>query len=221
MVATRFRRHAHGDQLGGQRGAGTLRSNMLAAATGDTIDVAVLGTITLTSELVIGQDLNIAGPGADNLTVSGNHASRVFHILPAVTVRISGLTIADGLAAGADGAPEGFLCNPPNTPGGPGRGGGILNDGNLTLINSMVRGNRAQGGNGVWGGWCSPKPGGDAEGGGVYNSGSLMLVNCAFYQNDSVAGRGGTNLNLDFAVSGAQGGNARGGGWKRGRQPPP
>ena len=60
-------------------------------------------TITLTSgELQITTDLAINGPGANNLTVSGNHASRAFNVgggsdagAP-ITVGISGLTIEAG-----------------------------------------------------------------------------------------------------------------------------
>ena len=67
-------------------GAGSLRSALLAAnavSGADTIlfSSSVHGTITLTSgELSITDDLTIAGPGADRLSVSGNDASRVFHI---------------------------------------------------------------------------------------------------------------------------------------------
>ena len=77
-------------------GPGSLRQAIAEAAPGDTIDFAVTGTITLTSgELVIDKDLTIAGPGATNLTVSGNNASRVFHVLGGV-VAVSGLTTAEG-----------------------------------------------------------------------------------------------------------------------------
>src|SRR5262249_33959878 len=88
-------------------GPGSLRQAVLDAEANpgaDTIDFAmnVKGTITLTSgQLAISGDLTINGPGADKLTVSGNHASRVFRVLggadasTAITVNISGLTIAD------------------------------------------------------------------------------------------------------------------------------
>jgi hypothetical protein len=57
------------------------------------------GTITLTSgQLFVSQDLTINGPGADLLTVSGNHASRVFELSAGGThnFTFSGLTIANG-----------------------------------------------------------------------------------------------------------------------------
>ena len=41
----------------------------------------VTGTITLTTgELLVDKSISINGPGSDNLTVDGNHASRVFYV---------------------------------------------------------------------------------------------------------------------------------------------
>lgn len=61
-------------------GAGSLRAQTAAAAAGDTIDFSITGTITLTSELVIGKDLTIAGPGAkaSKLVISGGGTTRFF-----------------------------------------------------------------------------------------------------------------------------------------------
>src|SRR5262249_24201973 len=60
--------------------AGTLRAQVAAAAAGDVIvfDPSLNGqTITLTQgEINIAQDLVIQGPGAGQLTISGNNASR-------------------------------------------------------------------------------------------------------------------------------------------------
>src|SRR4051794_24653372 len=58
-------------------GAGSLRAQVAAAHSGDTVVFApsLAGqTITLTKgELLISRNLTIAGPGAGQLTVSGNH----------------------------------------------------------------------------------------------------------------------------------------------------
>jgi hypothetical protein len=72
----------------------------------------------------------IDGPGASQLTVSGNHLSRVFSISGSTTdVTISGLTIADGRATGRTAL-----------------GGGILNDsGRLTLTSMTFTDNQAVG----------------------------------------------------------------------------
>jgi hypothetical protein len=134
-------------------GAGSLRAEIAAAHSGDTINFApslVGQAITLTKgELLINKNLNIAGPGAGQLTVSGNHASRVFEVTAGTQVTLSGLTISNGLAAGADG-------------------GGIDNSGMLTVSGSVLSGNstnyRSKGNNIVGG-----------EGGGIYDSGTLIV----------------------------------------------
>ena len=62
-------------------GAGSLRADIAAAHSGDTIAFApslVGQTITLTSgELLVNKNLTITGPGAGKLTVSGGGSSRV------------------------------------------------------------------------------------------------------------------------------------------------
>lgn len=114
-------------------GPGSLRAEIAAAAAGDTIvlDSSLSGQIMLTSgELDITQNLTIQGPGAATLTVSGNNAQRVFHILPSVSATISGLTIANGSV--------------------PDFGAGIESEGSLTLLDSTLTNNSAgQGGGGV------------------------------------------------------------------------
>jgi len=112
-------------------GPGSLRDAIAIASSGDTIvfDRSLAGqTITLTSgELAISKNLDIEGLGADNLTISGNNASRVFDISGGVTVAIAGLTISCGLAD---------------------HGGGILNEAgaNLTLCQDAQSRNQAVGG---------------------------------------------------------------------------
>ncbi len=116
-------------------GPGSLRAVIIAAQSGDQIvfDQSLTGqTIALTSgQLAIDKSLDIEGPGADELAVSGNHSSRVFSISGAVTVTIAGLTITDGRVVGADG-------------------GGILNVGStLTLAHDVLSHNQALGAPGV------------------------------------------------------------------------
>src|SRR5438045_1473694 len=86
-------------------GAGTLRDQVTAASSGDTIVFDVAGTITLTSgEIAFNKDLTFTGPGASALTVSGNDNSRIFDISGSSAVTISGLTIAHG-SSGSSGGP--------------------------------------------------------------------------------------------------------------------
>ena len=91
-------------------GQGSLRQAVLDAnanAGADTItfDPSVTGTITLTSgEISITDSLTITGPGAANLTVSGNDASRIFHATGAADVSVSSLTLSHGSTTGNGGA---------------------------------------------------------------------------------------------------------------------
>src|SRR5262245_12897821 len=159
----------------GALGDGSLRGEIAAAQSGDTINFApgLAGqTITLINgELTITRSLDIEGPGANRLTVSGNGASRVFDVSGGVTVTIAGMTITDGLANGS-------------SPVIASTGGGILNFGTLTLANDVLSNNRAVGDVGT-----SPTGRvGAALGGGIANlgSGSLTISNSAFTANQAL-----------------------------------
>src|SRR5262249_7049340 len=86
-------------------GAGSLRQAILDAASGGTINISATGTITLTNPLpVIFKTLTINGPGAGNLTISGNNLWRLFFVdAVSGTVNINNLTLANGRAKGGDG----------------------------------------------------------------------------------------------------------------------
>src|SRR4051794_31313540 len=117
-------------------GPGSLRAEIAAANPGDQIVFAKsVHAITLTSgELVINKSLDIEGPGANKLTVSGNNTSRVFDIQGGATATIAGLTIANGRVV--DDA-----------------GGGIENEAGATLnlVSDVVANNTAYGiGGGLW-----------------------------------------------------------------------
>jgi len=109
-------------------GAGSFRLAISDSSSGDTINFnsSLNGqTITLTSgELLVNKNLTITGPGANQLAINGNAASRVFNISSGITVTIFGLTITNGNA--------GF-----------GFGGGIYNQGTLTITNCTLSGNSA------------------------------------------------------------------------------
>src|SRR5262245_16469153 len=112
-------------------GPDSLRAAVVAANANpgpDAIDFAVTGTIALTSgELDITDSLTINGPGVNALTVSGNHASRVFWLFGNPTVSIADLTVANGWTSGWGG------------------GGIYMAGGNLTLDRVAVSRNQADG----------------------------------------------------------------------------
>jgi DNA-binding CsgD family transcriptional regulator len=104
----------------------------------------VLDTHSPGSQLWIKRDLAIQGLGADRLTISGGDATRIFFV-DGATVRITGVTLAHGLAKGGDGGA--------GTGGGGGGGGAagmggaiFLNRGSLTLSGVVIQDNRAIGG---------------------------------------------------------------------------
>ena len=107
------------------------------------------GTITLNSVLpTINTDVNLQGPGAAALSVSGNNASRVLFVETAGVVEISGLTIKEASSTA---------------------GGGIRNEGTLTITDSTFSGNSAAGDNGA----------------GVYNTGTLTVSSSTFSDNSA------------------------------------
>src|SRR5207237_5751046 len=126
--------------------------------------------ITLTlGEIDITKNLNIVGPGAKKLTISGNDASRVFHIESGNTVNISNLTIADGLASGQ--LPASVVGVVPGS--GAGGGGGILNEAgaHLTLTNDTFSDNQAIHGS-------SDSSAFTVLGGGLLNLGTAIVTGC-------------------------------------------
>jgi len=164
-------------------GPGSLRDAIAqanASPGADTINFEdeLSGTITLTSgELLISEDLTINGPGIFSIIVSGNHASRVFEIAGGVTAMISGLTISDGNASSGNNGNN---------------GGGIFNQGTLTLTNIVLSGNSALGG-----------------GGGLYSQGTFTIINSTISGNSGGGGGGGINsLGTDTIIGSTLSGNS-------------
>jgi LPXTG-site transpeptidase (sortase) family protein len=161
----------------------TLREAITDAGNGATINFSVTGTITLTSgQLTIDKDLTITGPGAVQLTISGGGSYRVFYIDSGATVIMSGLTIADGWELSGDGGGifnQGTLTITDSTLSynttSLGEGGGIFNEGALTITNSTLFRNEAV----------------SANGGGISNRGDLTITNSTFSDNKAHSGGGG------------------------------
>jgi hypothetical protein len=172
-------------------GAGSLRDAVVAAAPGDVIDFAVAGAILLTSgEILINKSLTITGPGARQLTVSGNVTSRVFRVAVGNVVGISGLTLADGRDPVFGGAVtnSGSLSLVGVTIRDSGEAGVHNESGFLSLTDCTIRDNFAVQLNG--------------SGGGIMNrGGTLVVTNSTVSGNTSDTGFGGGGI-LNFSFPG-------------------
>lgn len=186
----------------------TLRAAIVAANPADTIvfDPAFGYPASLNlagTELAIGKDLIIVGPGPDRLTVSGSSQSRVFNIT-AGTVRIEGLGMSSGrhvTPAGNNGTPG--SVSPGQSPQ-PAEGGcvRVSTSASLELLRVALRsclaqgGSGGHGGNGLGGGLIgtmggSGGNGGAALGGAIANFGTLSLIESSVQGGLAFAGRGG------------------------------
>ncbi len=196
-------------------GPGSLRQAIVDTPTAGTVDFAdgLSGTITLTSApLTINKLLTIAGPGADVITISGNHARQVFNIPAPFTVAISGLTIANGNSGPSSGggiSNGGALnitgCtvsdNSTTNTTSPG-GGGIYNTGTLTVTSSAFSGNHAGQGGGIYNNTgmltviSSTFIGNSANfnAGGIYNRGGMVMVTNSTFSHNSASNNGGGGL---------------------------
>ncbi len=174
-------------------GAGTLRQAILDANSDDTINFSAgITTINLTSdELLIDKNLTITGPGANLLSLQrsaagGTPAFRIFDIaFGNFNVTISGLTIANGNAAGASD------------------GGGIFdqsNGGTLTITGCTISGNVADGdGGGINNSFgtviitSSTLSGNSAnsDGGSIYNDNGMVTLTSSTLSANSATGDGG------------------------------
>jgi hypothetical protein len=160
-------------------GPGSLRAAIDGAHDGDTIVFASAlqggSTITLTKQLAVAKNLDIEGPGAANLTVSGNDSTRLFDISGQATVTIAGLTITHGLATKSTRGILEPLDNPAVV------GGGIFNEpgASLTLSHCTLTNNQAVGGNADI-----------VLGGALMNEGDATVIDCTFSGNLAKGGFG-------------------------------
>lgn len=216
-------------------GAGSLRGTLASAGSGDTIVFApgVTGTIALVSSLSITQSVTIQGPGAANLTLSGQNAVRVINVT-AGNLTLSGVTVANGatnlLGGGINNADTSTLTisNCAFSGNAAANGGGISNpDGGTLLIEaSTFQANTATsvGGGGVitfgtatvrnstFAGNTAPLNGGAIN---VQSTGILTLINSTLANNTS-GGLGGamsslgtfTAINDTFAANTGSSGGA-------------
>jgi hypothetical protein len=152
--------------------AGSLRADIAAANSGDTIQFApsLSGqTIRLlNSELVIKKNLTIQGPSAPNtpVTISGGLLTRIFEVDGANTnVALSNLNLIDGGGLALNAASAGAIN---------GQGGAIWNGGTLTITACNLNHNVN-----------SVAYTTDSYGGAIYNAGTLTVQNCVLDNNSA------------------------------------
>lgn len=186
-------------------GAGSLRAQIAAASTGDTIlfDASLNGSVInfYGGDIDITTSITILGPGYDSLELNGVGASRMFHIM-GVDVTISGLRFAYGKQIDVVNVNH---------------GGAIYHSdsGDLTLSNIKFYNCQATNNNGSQGGALAyhatnghvsldncifTASSSDNYGGALClnNSGSSgSIKNCIFDDNGVQGGRGVIFLNLD------------------------
>ena len=91
----------------------------------------ITGEFTLDSTSTAGKLTIFNGGGASKLLLDGNNTSRIFYVSSGAEVILNGVTVTGGNGTGiTDGTFDGA-------------GGGIENQGKLTVINSVVSGNSA------------------------------------------------------------------------------
>ena len=147
------------------------------------------GTIDLTNALpALNNNIAIQGPGASNLTVQRDSTApdfSVFTVNSSEIVGISGMTISGGNAN---------------------NGGGIYNNGTLTVNDSIFTNNSANYGGGIYNNEGTVTVTNSTftsnPGDGIYNESALTVVNCTFTSNSAFQGGGIANFGT-VTVSGS------------------
>ncbi|OAI00842.1 DUF4347 domain-containing protein [Methylomonas methanica] len=207
---------------GADSGAGSLRADIAAAISGDTIafDTTSMGgsTVTLSSGvLTINKNLTI--DGGSGITITANYTSAVFRITSG-TVVLNNLTIDKGLLAGAGGA--GRYSPGAGNPGGDALGAGLyiangatVTADSLTFSNNVATGG---GGGGVGNSYAGAGGGGGGGGsgfagvgGGNGGSGTNGAGGTGSAGAGGAGGAGGANTISGGGTGGAGGTNSGGG----------
>ena len=177
----------------------SLREAILESNSGDSItfDPSLSGgKITLTlGELTVDKSLNITGLGADKLTIDANNKSRVFNVDNGSDTDVD-VTIAKLTITGGNADEEG--------------GGGINNQENLIVNQSIINGNAASSGGGVSTNNFAKTTINDSTisnnssadgGGGVSNYDSTTTINNSTISDNSTEGIGGGIFSSSFEFS--------------------
>lgn len=180
--------------------------------TGANEDASASGDLDLTGILTI------QGADANRIIIDGNNTDRIFDIRPGATVTLSGVTLQNG------------------NPGSGAGGGAVIVSGGaprakLTLLNNVVRNNRASLGGGIYNSGNGATAviqdsqitanAAQTSGGGIANSGDLTLLNSTLAQNEARTGGGiehfGVSMKLtNVTISGNAASDNGGGLYNRG-----
>jgi hypothetical protein len=178
--------------------SGSLRSALMAANNGDTINFAASlagQTISLAGLLQITKSVTITSAGVPGIVITGSNSAFVIPFGSPVTVTVNGLAFNNSQApppgpasSGNGGALANFggtlivsnctFANDTAFGGGGGSGGAISSQSTLTVVNSTFTGNSAGGG-------VSP-----GAGGAIAASGTVTIVNCTIVGNSAGTGGG-------------------------------
>ena len=173
--------------------AGSLRWCIDNAPSGSTIVFAqgMRGIIELTGgDLTFtgGKKLTIAGPGANQLTISGGNINAKIHVSKGATLNISGLSFKnsetdryaflenDGILT----VTNSVISDNKTIATVTSYGGGIYNTGTLTVIKSIISNNSASS--------TTSSGSHDGQGGGIENNGKLTVVSSIFKNNTASSG---------------------------------
>jgi hypothetical protein len=170
--------------------AGVYKLTIPAAGTDDERN----GDLNLTTPASGNPVITITGAGPGATIIDANQLDRAFHVHPNRIATISGVTIRNGYIVGDTTF-----------------GGGIFNEGVLTVSNAVITLNNAA----VLGGSMQ-----SAVGGGISNGGSLTVMNSTISQNGARQGGGIYNfgdLNVRDSTIGPENRAEQGGGIYTGR----
>ena len=193
-------------------GPGSLRQAMLDAVPDDVIDLTALtcSTITLASgALTSSGNLELLGPGRDQLTIDGDANDRVLKHEYGI-LSISGVTVANGRSDNGyggcisvygsisllDSTVTGCVAGDGSNTSAYGGGldvYGSSDSGNVTLINSIVTGNSATSTADAFEDYGYTYAYGRSRGGGVYASGYVYAMNGSQVTGNAATASGGSN----------------------------
>ena len=187
-------------------GEGSLRQVIADAKSGDVITFDTVGmfattqTISLKSQLDIDKNISIKGTGAKSLKLNIDSNTRIFYIYPAVTVMLDSMTIKEGKAKDSGNAGDNSTL-----------GGGIYNEGLLTLQKSIVIDNKATKGGGIYNGnlgiltieqsYILSNNNSTQYGGAIYNKGRLTIRDSIIRHNEAVREGGGIYNHADGYIT--------------------